>query len=210
MSFFYLSRLHKSSLIKSQLITEIHTHSATSQQHQKQKFHSSLHHRKIKTQNSSRTWWTNSSSSNPNRFSTTQSTQIRIEFLINYTIQQQISPRTNQTVSNSQSIASRFNKIVSNFRDSQRFFKESSSSNLRILPAIPTVRWSQERFRERRGEERSNSKLNKRRRKIRFETEQEKKRNTFICSKQRRNVHQKQTTKLYFKLLRSNLRIKQR
>jgi hypothetical protein len=77
---------------------------------------------------------------NPNRFSTTQSTQIRVKFLINFTIQQQISPRTNQTVSNSQSIASRFNKIVSNFRDSQRFFKESSSSNLRILPAIPTVR----------------------------------------------------------------------
>jgi hypothetical protein len=77
---------------------------------------------------------------NPNRFSTTQSTQIRVKFLINFTIQQQNSPRTNQTVSNSQSIASRFNKIVSNFRDSQRFFKESSSSNLRILPAIPTVR----------------------------------------------------------------------
>ena len=134
--------------------------------------------------------------SNPNRISWTQ-------ININSSNSCQYSSQTDQ-------IRQQIHKIISNFRDSQRFFKESSSSNLCILPAIPTVRWSQERFQERRGEERSNSKLNKRRRKIRFETEQEKKRNTFICSKQRRNDHQKQTTKLYFKLLRSNLRIKQR
>jgi hypothetical protein len=134
----------------------------------------------IKSQNFTRTRWRFEQSSNPNRISTTQSTPIRIEFLINSTIQQQFSSENESNSLKSTSIATRFNKFNTFEGGSQRFAKESSSLNHSLCNSStnsPLKRWimrSQRRVEKRRDRrkvwsEKTKRKIQQNQNKVQFE-----------------------------------------